>query len=134
MEEQAWFEEAVSAGFRPAWVATAPVVHRPDAARLDRAGWLSRARRQGDSEGLARALYTDDPIAARDLLRVGWSLARRALYGARELRAAVPSEAHLRAVATEHNAIGFLRSRRHHRGPGPGPVNPMSQRGRSATR
>jgi hypothetical protein len=152
MEEQAWFEEAVATGFRPAWVPTAPVVHRPDAGRLDRAGWLSRARRQGDSEGLARALYTDDRVATRDVLRVGWSLVRRARHGVRERRVAVPSEAHLRAVATEHHAIAFLRARRHHRGPGAdhrgdhhidpraddpsrrGPVSPTPEPGRSASR
>jgi hypothetical protein len=137
MEEQAWFENAVRAGFRPTWVATAPVVHHPDPTRLDRAGWMSRARRQGDSEGLARALYTDERVGLRDLLRVCWSLGRRAFYGARELRTAVPSENHLRAVAGEHHAVAFIRARRRHRGPGPvhpGSVSPGSTSGRAASR
>lgn len=114
MEEHAWFRAAIAAGFRATWVDSATVVHHPSVDRLDRAGWLSRARRQGASEALARALYSDDRITVRDLLRVGHALARRGRLALGDRGTAVPSEAYLRAVATAHHAVGFVRERRRH--------------------
>lgn len=114
MEEQVWLSAATAEGFRATWVDDAPVLHRPASERVDRAGWLSRARRQGSSEALARALYTDDPILVRDVVRAGRAVVRRSRLALVERHADVPSEPYLRAVATAHHAVGFLRQRRRH--------------------
>jgi glycosyltransferase involved in cell wall biosynthesis len=114
MEEHAWLGAATGEGFRATWVEGAPVLHRPALERFGRAAWLSRARRQGASEALARALYTDDRISPRDVARVVHAAARQARFALAERHAPLPSEAYLRAVATAQHAVGFLRERRRH--------------------
>ena len=112
MEEQTWLVAATERRFRATWVSSAPAVHHPEAERLDRAAWLSRAQRQGRSEGLARALYSTDPIRARDLIRIVWASLRRAATVLGDLGSPIPSEARLRALANAHHAIGFVNARR----------------------
>lgn len=121
MEEHHWFVDALDRGFHAVWNGECVVEHHVDPARLERQGWLRRARAQGRSEGLGRARYATKPLGFRDLGSVLRAALRRAGHAIVERRAAIPSERHLTAVTVLHARTTFLRECARRRG-GRGPV------------